>query len=196
MGAPYLFRARDAAIRPALVWGPEVKYIFQTGTADDLGGKGYGLLQLQEAGFRVPEWFAVSPNLFEASLDPQQRSALQGGDAEVIRSVLERVRIDPEALAEVEQAIRDLSCNGSKFAVRSSALEEDAHDHSFAGQLESYLSVSATGVPEKVADVWRSGFSERVMAYRLEKGMTAVPKSAPAVVVQRMVDAQAAGVAF
>lgn len=173
-----------------------MKYIIHTGTPQDLGGKGYGLLQLQQAGFRVPEWFAVSPQVFEASLNSQQRSALHGGDVERIRTALESVRIDPQALAELEQAIRNLSRTGSKLAVRSSALEEDAPDHSFAGQLESYLSVSPSGVPEKVAAVWRSGFSERVLAYRLEKGMAAIPRSAPAVIVQRMVDAQAAGVAF
>ena len=173
-----------------------MRYVFQSGACDDLGGKGRGLMQLQEAGLLVPEWFAVSPKAFEASLNEGQRSALHCGDARAIRSALESVLVDSEVLDEIQRAIGDLSCNGSKFAVRSSAVEEDSRDHSFAGQLESYLSVPTNAVPEKIAAVWRSGFSECVLAYRSENGMPQVPQSAPAVVVQRMVDAEAAGVAF
>ena len=48
---------------------------------------------------------------------------------------------------------------------------------------------------ETFAAVWRSGFSERIVAYRREHGLTLTPR-APAVLVQRMVAADTAGVAF
>ncbi|MEU8246464.1 PEP/pyruvate-binding domain-containing protein [Nonomuraea sp. NPDC048916] len=78
---------------------------------------------------------------------------------------------------------------GDRFAVRSSAVAEDLPDASFAGLYESYLNVP----PEQVADAVRrcraSAGSERVIAYRPAGGEMAV-------LVQRMVDAEAAGVAL
>jgi pyruvate,water dikinase len=180
----------------AFLWRAAVKYIFKSGAPDTLGGKGYGLAQLQEEGLPVPNWFAVSPQGFEDSLNDHQRSALRSGNPHEIRSALENVLIDPNVLAEIGPALRELSCNGERFAVRSSAIDEDSLDCSFAGQLESYLSVPASAVPEKIAAVWRSGFSERVLAYRTEKGIPSIARKAPAVLVQRMVEASSSGVAF
>jgi pyruvate,water dikinase len=80
-------------------------------------------------------------------------------------------------------------------AVRSSASDEDGAEHSFAGQLESHLFVSCERIAEKIAAVWRSGFSERIIAYRQQHGLPFVPR-APAVLVQRMIHSDAAGVAF
>ena len=173
-----------------------MNYVVQAGTVDELGGKGCGLLHLQQEGLLVPEWFAVSPKAFEASLNEDQTSALRSGGAHAIHSALENVRLDPGVLMEIELSIREISCNGSKFAVRSSAVEEDSHCHSFAGQLESYLSVPANEIPTKISAVWRSGFRQGVLAYRAEHGMSQVPQKAPAVIVQRMIEAEAAGVAF
>jgi pyruvate,water dikinase len=173
-----------------------VKYIRNSGTACELGGKGYGLACLQAEGFKVPEWFALSPEAFEDSLNDRQRRALAGGDIQEIRSALEEVALSPGVLAELNAALHQLSDNGSHYAVRSSAAEEDSVNRSFAGQLDSYLSVPAPAVAEKAAAVWRSAFSERVLAYRREKGKAAACKPTPAVVIQRMIDAQCAGVAF
>src|SRR5213078_1024244 len=84
---------------------------------------------------------------------------------------------------------------GAPVAVRSSASDEDGAQHSFAGQLDSFLFVAAPDVPAKVAAVWRSGFSERLLAYRREHNLTPMPRP-PTVLVQRMVQADVAGVAF
>jgi len=173
-----------------------LKYIFKSGSADDLGGKGYGLAQLQEEGLPVPDWFAISPQGFEDSLDDWQRSAFVAGNVHEIRSAFDKLLVCPNLLAEIKPALRELSRTDEKFAVRSSALDEDSLDCSFAGQLESYLEVPASEVAEKVAAVWRSGFSERVLAYRSKNGLPLVPRKAPAVVVQRMVRAASSGVAF
>src|SRR5690606_37999037 len=97
-------------------------------------------------------------------------------------------------LAAIEAAVRALHGEGL-FAVRSSAVDEDGTQHSFAGQLESFLFVPAEQVIRRVADVWRSGFSPRVLAYRREHGLP-LPPQAPAVLVQRMIDAEVSGVAF
>lgn len=173
-----------------------MKYVRNSGTAGQLGGKGSGLARLQAEGFPVPEWFALSPEAFQDSLNDRQKRALEGGDVREIRSALEDVALSPEVLAELHAGLGRLSDNGAHYAVRSSAAEEDAVNRSFAGQLETYLSVPAHAVAEKAAAVWRSGFSERVLAYRCGKQNGSASKAAPAVVVQRMIDARCAGVAF
>ena len=81
------------------------------------------------------------------------------------------------------------------MAVRSSATAEDSEDASFAGQQETYLNVEgADEVCARVVDCWASFFSERALFYRSHKG--SLDDLAMAVVVQRMVDADKAGVLF
>jgi phosphohistidine swiveling domain-containing protein len=135
--------------------------------ADEIGGKAAALARLGCAGFPIPEWFALSPRAYLADA---------GALGEAIEAGLQAIGPGP-------------------YAVRSSAIDEDGRSHSFAGQLESYLFVPADAVRARVADVWKSGFSERVLVYRREQGLAQAP-AAPAVLIQRMIDADAAGVAF
>lgn len=80
------------------------------------------------------------------------------------------------------------------FAVRSSAIDEDGSVHSFAGQFETYLNIPKALVVENIRKVQQSVDRERVVAYMRERGVEHV--SAPAVLVQQMVKADCAGVAF
>ncbi len=84
---------------------------------------------------------------------------------------------------------------GDRFAVRSSAIAEDTTGASFAGQYETFLGVSREGVAEAVRACRESGRAQRVAAYREKQGFADAP-SAVAVIVQELVDAAAAGVAF
>jgi len=80
------------------------------------------------------------------------------------------------------------------YAVRSSAVNEDGSEHSFAGQYESYLNISPENVIERIEDVRRSTNSDHLDSYssnRKIEGDTEI-----GVIVQEMVDAQTAGVAF
>lgn len=133
-----------------------------------LGGKAAALARLGAAGLPVPEWLVVPP-----------------GDGPLA----------PAAAAELVAAVRGLAPSATWFAVRSSAQDEDGAAHSFAGLLESFLGVPPEDVPAKVAAVRRSGAGERVLAYRRERGLTG-PAPQPAVLVQRLIVAEAAGVAF
>lgn len=79
---------------------------------------------------------------------------------------------------------------GRPVAVRSSALAEDTVDRSFAGQYETVLSVDDfDALRSAVNKVRASGATERVRAY-------GDGDSDVAVLIQRMVPADAAGVAF
>jgi phosphohistidine swiveling domain-containing protein len=136
-----------------------------------LGGKAGALARLAAAGLPIPEWFVVPPVLYSPEGVP------------------------PALAAEIVATAQAVAPGAASFAVRSSALDEDGAEHSFAGQLDSFLFVPPDRIPEKVEAVWRSGFSERILAYRRERGLAGPPQP-PAVLVQRMVDAEAAGVVF
>jgi len=162
--------------------------------SDRLGGKARALAAMGTADFPVPLWAVLKPEAFELSLDDSQRLALaeaHGCDP----AILARIILAPEIKSILMRELRALAGEGQRFAVRSSADDEDSAEHSFAGQLDSYLFVALEDVAVRVADVWRSGFSERVFAYRKEHELQG-PPTPPAVLIQVMVDADVAGVAF
>ncbi|UCH25509.1 MAG: hypothetical protein JSV66_16495 [Trueperaceae bacterium] len=160
------------------------------------GGKAGALANLQAVNLEIPPWFVVAPEAFYAGLSSDQRGALERSeDLKAIRHIIDGMRPGSEVRRALEQALSRLCPNGERVAVRSSASDEDSVQHSFAGQLDSFLFVTPAEVVEKVAAVWRSGFGERVLAYRREAGLPLLP-SPPAVLVQRMVDAEVSGVAF
>jgi pyruvate,water dikinase len=164
-------------------------------TSSPVGGKARALAELNQAELQVPEWFVILPEAFEASLTQEQNAALRSAQSgEAIRSIADTVSVSDVVAQQIKRAIATIS-EGREFAVRSSALGEDSTAHSFAGQLESFLFVAPNRVPEYVARVWRSGFGDRLIAYRREAGL-ALPPRAPAVVVQRVIDGEASGVAF
>ena len=146
------------------------------GPASEVGGKAASLAALSAARLPIPAWFAVRPPASissTADLPTDMRCALD--DA-------------------VRKLLRDAE-PGARLAVRSSALDEDGVRHSFAGQFESYLFVAPEDVAARVLDVWRSAESARVEAYRKEHALEEGTRL-PAVLVQRMIDPDASGVAF
>lgn len=147
-------------------------------TSQDAGGKAASLYELRE--LPIPQWFVVTPRAFkQSSCDPDDLSSwkLDGGVEEQINAALSK-----------------LSSSCQAFAVRSSAVDEDGKDHSFAGQFESYLGVKRDEIPARVVDVWKSAFSERIKIYRKEHQLGEC--RAPAVIIQELVAADCAGVAF
>jgi pyruvate,water dikinase len=173
-----------------------MRYALRGGTIHEIGGKALALARLTAAELPVPQWFAVPPAAFTQSLSPDQRDVLSEGRTESVQSALASLCPPPQVAEEIALAVEAMKAGSARFAVRSSAVEEDGAENSFAGQLESYLFVEPEAVVDRIADVWRSGFSERLLEYRRQRGMPALPASAPAVLVQRMLDADRAGVAF
>ncbi|HYL19084.1 MAG TPA: PEP/pyruvate-binding domain-containing protein [Burkholderiales bacterium] len=161
-----------------------------------VGGKAAALTAMTRAGLPVPPWFVVLPHAFHASVPRETAERLaHATSAAVAQSLFQGARLSDEATRQVVAALKQIGDDTDLFAVRSSAVEEDSTEFSFAGQLESFLFVAGGDVPSRIPGVWASGFSDRIVRYRQEARLDPVA-GVPAVIVQRMVAGIASGVAF
>jgi pyruvate,water dikinase len=176
-----------------------------------VGGKGAALGELSRIeGVCVPPGFCVTTDAFRrvmaqaSSLDdrlgrlsrlkPDDREAIRTLSAEVRRAV-EEIAMPDDLAAAITGSLARLGEHGA-YAVRSSATAEDLPTASFAGQQDTYLDVSGpAAVLAHVSRCWASLFTERAVTYRLRNGFDH-RKVHMAVVVQRMVVPDAAGVLF
>lgn len=134
---------------------------------DLVGGKAANLGEMITAGERVPLGFCVTTAAYSAAQLPVE---------------------------EIAAAYAGLG--GGPVAVRSSATEEDLAEASFAGQQDTYLNIEGVdAVIDAVSRCWESLDNERATAYRqanaIDHGEVRM-----AIVVQRMVEADTAGVLF
>ena len=166
------------------------------------GGKGANLGELLRAGFSVPPGFVVTTNAYAeaakcAGLSSQaithHLSAGNEGPA-AIRKKIETTRVPPELEVEILAAYYELG--SGPVAVRSSATAEDLPGAAFAGQQDTFLNIAGeTELLEAVRRCWASLWTERAVDYRHKRGV-ANNDVRIAVVVQKMIDAESAGVMF
>jgi pyruvate,water dikinase len=177
--------------------------------------------QLAADGWRVPDGYAVTAAALDGWLPAPARSELarlftapatghgdtgHGELAELAaraRALVESQPLPPHltdavAAAHARLAARTGRGDALRVAVRSSAVSEDGHAASFAGQYETYLGVSGVAdVLLHVRKCWASGFSAHALSYRRRFGGAApVRVHDLAVGVLELVDARSAGVAF
>ncbi len=182
------------------------------------GGKAAGLLRLMKNGFPTPPGFVITVRacrefLAMTGLEEEIRQALRGVGAQsgaqelaqAAKTVRERILaakapaafldgLEAEA-SRLTGVWRRFKEGAPRFAVRSSALTEDAAEHSFAGQYVTRLNVPPDALPEAFRETLAGAFSERALAYRLGMGLPAAVFDM-AMLVQPMIEAQAAGVLF
>ncbi|HEX3260713.1 MAG TPA: PEP/pyruvate-binding domain-containing protein [Pseudonocardia sp.] len=161
------------------------------------GGKAVNLAELIGAGFPVPDGFCVGTPAYAQAADTAGIAALlDGPDLPArARDALLATPIPDDVAAAVTAAYLALG-EGAPVAVRSSATAEDLPGASFAGQQDTYLNVvGVAALLDAVRRCWASLWTDRAVAYRADAG---IPHAGTqlAVVVQRMVDARAAGVLF
>jgi pyruvate,water dikinase len=176
-----------------------MKYIFRPNASQqavDLGSKAGSLAKLHAYGLMIPEWFVILPEACDLSFpEPDRRGVSHQDPSPNAENIPIQIAWTPGARQELEQALAEFCRIGEPVAVRSSATEEDGPEHSFAGQLDSFLSVRPQAVAEKIEAVWRSAFKHRAKTYRDLRRVKQPPR-APAVLIQRMIDSEVAGVAF
>ncbi len=175
------------------------------------GGKAANLGELMRAGFSVPPGFCITTAAYAlvsdgAGLEPILEGLATTRTEDTVRLVelagaaraaLLQVPV-PVSIAEaITEAYQTLFHEALvPVAVRSSATAEDLPSASFAGQQETYLNiVGIEALLDAVRRCWASLWTDRAISYRKSLGID--PRTVRlAVVVQRMVDAQVAGVLF
>lgn len=173
------------------------------------GGKGASLGEMTKAKFPVPQGFVIVAQAYEQFLQETKTK-------EKITKLLKNLDVEnTEQLDKTANQIQKIICEqkfpenlkkeilksckelGKSFvAVRSSATTEDLPSASFAGQQATFLNIKGDKqLIKAVQDCWASLFTARAIYYRQTKNFDHM-KALIAVVVQQMVDARAAGVAF
>lgn len=180
---------------------------------DLVGGKGANLGELVQADFPVPDGFCISVEAYKKivyGLEKDIDKILQMINWDKPQDIEEKswkirelimMRSFPDDIKEgIVDAYRELSGgrtqDGFAVAVRSSATSEDLPDASFAGQQETYLNIRGEQeVLHYVKCCWASLWTARAMAYRCKQKYDH-RKVFISVVIQLMVNAEVAGVAF
>jgi len=196
-----------------------------------VGDKAGRLARLSALGFPVPRGFVLTPVLLSQvaetaglqSLLLRAERQLRSGDGVRARasaaeaaSALLGVPLDPGLRSLVCDSYEGLiaaplldgaeDSHSPLIAVRSSAVGEDGHLHSHAGQYESLLNLGGLdAVLDGIRQVWASWYSDRAVGYRLycmqqpigSQSLEPLPSVPPmAVLVQRMVAPRSSGVLF
>lgn len=131
----------------------------------EFGGKAANLSTMMRAGLPVPSGFAVGLKAFV--------------DGE----------LDKQAVHDIQMLLND----NKLYAVRSSALAEDAESASWAGQFETFLNTKPEDVIAKITECHNSA-KERAVAYANNQKLGS--NFEVAVVVQQMIQPKYAGVLF
>lgn len=170
-----------------------------------VGGKGANLARLLRAGFPVPAGVVITTAAYRAFLANNGIARGAEGDPEQMRMRITDAPVPQDLCAQIVAAYDRLGAPA--VAVRSSGVAEDLETASFAGQHDTFLDVTgAEALLAAVRACWASLWTPRAVAYRLEREWGSMDGRgdgndldrglALAVVVQRMVPADAAGVAF
>jgi pyruvate,water dikinase len=159
------------------------------------GGKGCSLATLVRAGLPVPPGFHVTTQAYRAYVATHDLQAqIVGTDEQGVAKLFATHPMPEEIAGPIREAYAALGAPA--VAVRSSATAEDLPDASFAGQQDTILDVrGADAVLDAVRRCWASLWTDRAVAYREREGIEP-DDVALAVVVQELVDADAAGVLF
>ncbi len=185
-------------------------------TLETVGGKGLSLSKLINDGLPVPNGFHITTGAYRTfvemndlqakipaalnNVDTSQPASLEAASASIGQLFADATL--PEDLVEaIVTAYSGLNQQSSienlkSMAVRSSATAEDLPEASFAGQQETFLNIRGQeALLDAVKKCWASLWTARAIAYRIKNDIDQ-NTVALAVVVQEMVEADAAGILF
>jgi pyruvate, water dikinase len=212
-------RSDAAASAPATADADTVQPLARLGLADvqRAGGKGANLGEMLGAGFPVPDGFVVLSGAFRAAMEAAgvthellrlNKEALAAARHDAagatasrlplccrhLQAVVGRAGLPADVAAAVGAAYQRLGADPA-VAVRSSAIGEDSAETSYAGMNASFTNVRGDpALAASVVECWASAFTPRAITYRAEHARAELPDIA--VVVQLMISAEKAGVAF
>jgi len=175
--------------------------------AEQTGGKGANLALLHQRGFPVPTGFIVTAGAYREFIRggsellrrvpelPFEDAARLRAESERLRLELQHLHLPSDLVTEVRAHLQEHP-GQQAFSVRSSSTMEDLAGAAFAGQHDTYLNCSgADPILDRIKSCFLSLWQDRAIAYRQKQGFDHL-LAAMAVVVQRMIPCDVAGVGF
>lgn len=172
------------------------------------GGKAFNLSLLKRLGYPVPDGFCIKVGAYKKFLKKNdiyplvielQRQITFKKYSKLLVKKIQDAIVESDMLPEIQSEIVSIINHHQqqKLAVRSSAINEDSLNESYAGILETILDVpiDPSSIVHAVKMVWKSLFSERLIEYVLERKIKNF-QFLTAVLVQEMLESKQAGVAF
>lgn len=170
---------------------------------NEAGGKASTLGKLKNLGFAVPDGYVILSNAFYDFISynkidltrifTEYEKATQNEIFETIKKKIIAGQLPNKLESEIFSKFTELKAD--TVAVRSSAIAEDSKKQSWAGQLDSILSVDRTNLIDSIKECWASLFSVRAFSYG---NYTDNQKDnfKIAVLIQNMVNAELSGICF
>jgi pyruvate,water dikinase len=191
-------------------------------TIKDVGGKGFNLVKLTNAGFPVPEAFFITTKAYEAFVEENELkeeildiikkinyddvNSLQRASEEIKKIIVEAKMPDKirEEIIDDYKKLYGAPALNLDFvkpmdmpfvAVRSSGVMEDIEKASSAGQYETFLNIKGDeNLIKAVQKCWASLYTPRVIYYRHKNSQP--QDTSLCVIIQRMVNSEGSGVVF
>ena len=160
----------------------------------NLGGKANSLIKLREKNFNVPDFFVIDSSeyieflKFNSLYDKIKELANQKKYS-LIKKLIINANFSDSLETKIEENFTKLDSN--LVSVRSSALNEDGLEKSFAGQYNTFLNVTLKELEDKIKLCWCSLYEENVLSYSKEQNLYGM-----CVIIQKMINPEYAGVAF
>ena len=177
-----------------------------------VGGKALSLIKLTKLKFNIPPGLVLSFYFFNEWMDLIKSSQIWSKFINEIKDLNKteknlkeikeyaklNLKLSEEKKNIINSYLKDLFKEKYKdeiYAVRSSSLEEDLKDASFAGDYETKLGVSYENLEKNILQTFLSVFNFRVIKYKLEKNLNHLDFKM-AIIIMKLINCDSAGVAF
>ncbi|MBD5584113.1 MAG: hypothetical protein HDQ88_03455, partial [Clostridia bacterium] len=162
-----------------------------------VGGKGESLLRLARKGIRVPSFLIIPSSFFFDFLERNKLTTeidryVEKRDFASIKRLIQQTDLSADFIDKINKGIQSLETQS--FSVRSSAINEDGTEQSYAGQYDTFLFVKPAALPDAIKKCWASYFNSNIVEYEYHK--PDLQTNGMAVIIQTMIDAVVSGVAF
>jgi pyruvate,water dikinase len=172
---------------------------------DIVGGKAYRLALLRRHKIEVLPGLVLTSYFFEQQIRATRLTPLWTGSPDVavtaevlnwLADTLKAKPLDKELADLLDQRLTQVFGSGANtYAVRSSVIDEDQRDRTFAGIHRTELGVPRAMLPVAITRCWASALSGPAIKYRQVHGMS-IQAIRVALLIQPMVRPEVSGVAF
>jgi len=172
-----------------------------------LGGKGASLERLSLYGFNIAPGIIIPTTEFdkfmkENKIDEKlyailakENNKINYKDTLDLVELIKSSKLSDDLLKEIHKSLTKLGIANSNLIVRSSANVEDSEKYSFAGQFDTVLDVKPSQLASAIKEVYSSIYNPRVLKYLEDAGLS-IKNVKMAVVIQKFIETDFAGVAF